>query len=210
MGRFFVNVPATLLNMLLADKLKNINVILGSASPRRKELLGYLDIDFTVDATSNTPEVVDPLLPLLQVAPSLSRQKSEGFHRPLLQNELLITADTVVICKNRILGKPKDAVQASEMLHLLSGCTHQVCTGVTLRTKTSVDTFSAVTRVTFRDLSEHEIDYYIGHYKPFDKAGSYGIQEWIGAIGIVGIEGSFYNVMGLPVQALHTHLLDMV
>ncbi|MCQ2051542.1 MAG: Maf family nucleotide pyrophosphatase [Bacteroidaceae bacterium] len=193
--------------MLLKDKLKNWRLVLGSGSPRRKELLAYFDIPFTVDDSSNTPEIINHALQLSAVAPDLSLQKSRGFHRELEPDEILITADTIVICKDQILGKPKDNGDARRMLHMISGCTHQVSTGVTIRTVSKQLTFCAVSRVTFRELTNQEIDYYIENYKPFDKAGAYGIQEWIGSVGVTGIEGSFYNVMGLPVQMLHDRLL---
>ena len=196
--------------MLLKDQLIGYNLILGSASPRRRELLESLAIPFSVDSGSNTPEIIDPTLPLLEVAPDLSRQKSEGFHRSLARGEILLTADTVVICGQEIMGKPKDEADASRMLHALSGCSHLVCTGCTLREGSRSDTFSAVTEVSFRELSDEEIDYYIRNYRPFDKAGAYGIQEWIGSVGLSGIKGSFYNVMGLPVRLVHDRLKTFI
>jgi septum formation protein len=153
--------------------------------------------------TKETPERF-PEMPLKKVAGYLSRQKSQAFtDKELPENYLLITADTVVIAENEILGKPVDRDDALRMLQLLSGKSHVVVTGVTLRTKERMKTFSVSSSVTFANLEPEEMTYYVDHYKPFDKAGAYGIQEWIGYVGISGLRGSFYNVMGLPTQRLY-------
>ena len=156
--------------------------------------------------TKETPECF-PEMPLKKVAEYLSRQKSQAFtDEELPENYLLITADTVVIAENEILGKPADRDDALRMLRLLSGKTHVVVTGVTLRSKERIKTFSASSSVTFANLDPEEMEFYVDHYRPFDKAGAYGIQEWIGYVGISGLRGSFYNVMGLPTQRLYNAL----
>lgn len=181
-------------------------IILGSNSPRRRELLAALDIDFTVDTGNDFKEGSS-----LSMAPSeypalMSRGKSHGFHRPLEEDEILITSDTMVICGDKILGKPADRDEAAEMLRALSGREHEVITAVTMRSTQKELTFSDSTLVWFKELTEDEIDYYIEKYRPYDKAGAYGIQEWIGYIGITRIEGSFYNVMGFPVHRIWEEL----
>ena len=138
----------------------------------------------------------------------LSKGKSKGFHRELLKNEILITADTMVLCNNQIFGKPKDKEDAMQMLNQLQNNTHQVLTGVCIRSCDKIRSFTSTTSVTFGEISKEEIEYYIDKYKPFDKAGAYGVQEWIGYIGIKNIDGSYYNVMGLPVHKLYNELLN--
>lgn len=183
-------------------------IILGSASPRRKELLSGLGITFTVDARSGAAETFPQGIPYLEVSQTIAEGKSDSFHRHLEKDEILLTADTIVFCPDHeALGKPKDPEDAFRMLRLLSGKTHEVITGVCIRTTAGKELFSSVTQVTFRELSDEEIHYYIDNYKPFDKAGAYAIQEWIGYVGITGINGSYYNVMGLPVQMLYARLL---
>ena len=177
-----------------------MRIILGSNSPRRRELLAGLDIEFTVDTGNTFEEVVPEGTPAHEVPSLLSRGKSHGFHRPLEADELLITSDTVVIVDGCVLGKPHSREEAVAMLRSLSGREHEVVTAVTVRTAESEETFSDTTRVSFSELSDGEIDYYIDKYKPFDKAGAYGIQEWIGYVGISSITGSFYTVMGFPVH----------
>lgn len=175
-------------------------VVLASNSPRRQELLANIGVDFIVKPSlgeENYPASLEPEL----VAEFLAKQKSDWFSS-FDQNELYITADTVVILNNAILGKPKDELEAKEMLGNLSGNTHDVITGVSLKSKSLSKSFSVKTKVLFRHLSNLEIDYYVNKFKPFDKAGSYGIQEWIGMIGITEIKGSYFNVMGLPTQVL--------
>lgn len=176
-------------------------VILGSGSPRRRELLSALDIEFTVDTGNSFEEIIPEGLPAEEVATYMSRGKSHGFHRDLDNDEVLITSDTVVIVGGKeVLGKPHGREDAIRMLRALSGCTHEVVTGVTVRTASGENTFSDTTTVSFREMSNSEIEYYVDTYKPFDKAGAYGIQEWIGYVAIDRIEGSFYNVMGFPVH----------
>ena len=181
-------------------------IILASNSPRRKELLAALDIDFTVDTGTSFVETYSPDTPHERVPELMSRGKSLGFHRELDSDEILVTSDTMVLCGKEILGKPVDREDAERMLKLLSGREHQVITAVTIRDKEHEKTFSVTSSVLFKELSNSEIDYYINTYKPFDKAGAYGIQEWIGYIGITGIEGSFYNVMGFPTQRFYDEL----
>ena len=181
-------------------------IILASNSPRRKELLASLDIDFTVDTNIDFEEEYSPDTPHIKVPELMSRGKSHGFHRELSDDEILVTSDTMVLCGFEILGKPIDRDDAVRMLKLLSGREHQVITAVTIRSSSREKTFSVCSDVYFKDLSEEEISYYIDTYKPFDKAGAYGIQEWIGYIGITGIEGSFYNVMGFPTQRFYEEL----
>ena len=181
-------------------------IILASNSPRRKELLAALDIDFTVDTDTSFVESFSPDTPHENVPELMSRGKSLGFHRELDEDEILVTSDTMVLCGKEILGKPVDREDAVRMLKLLSGRGHQVITAVTIRDKEHEKTFSVASSVFFKELSDNEIDHYIDTYKPFDKAGAYGIQEWIGYIGITGIEGSFYNVMGFPTQRFYDEL----
>ena len=181
-------------------------IILASNSPRRKELLAALDIDFTVDTGTSFVETYSPDTPHDRVPELMSRGKSLGFHRELDSDEILVTSDTMVLCGKEILGKPVDKEDAERMLKLLSGREHQVITAVTIRDHEHEKTFSVTSSVFFKELSNSEIDYYINTYKPFDKAGAYGIQEWIGYIGITGIEGSFYNVMGFPTQRFYDEL----
>lgn len=196
--------------MLINESLKDRRLILGSASPRRKELLAGLGLPFTVDARSDPGETYDPSTPAEKVPEVLSVWKSEGFHRALEEGEILITADTVVICSGKVLGKPGSREEAAGMLRLLSGRTHTVVTGVCIRDNSGSRVFSCRSQVSFKILSDEEINYYIDNFAPYDKAGAYGIQEWIGYIGITGIEGSYFNVMGLPVQRLYSELADFL
>lgn len=182
-------------------------VILASGSPRRRELLKGLDIDFEIDTKNNFKEHFSPDTPYDEVPRLMSEGKSAGFHRPLAEDEILITADTMVIIPGKeILGKPKDRQDAFRMLRDLSGRSHHVITAVTLRNTQKKETFTVTTEVWFKDLSDSEINYYIDKYKPFDKAGAYAIQEWIGHIGITRIEGSYFNVVGFPVQRVYQAL----
>lgn len=192
--------------------LKNLNkykVILASNSPRRKELLAGLGIDYEVrtlpDIEENYPDnLVGEEIPLY-----IACEKAEAYRESIDLNELIITADTIVWVDGRVMGKPKDEEDARCMLKALSGRTHQVYTGVCLTTVDYQESFTAATDVTFSKLTDEEIDYYIECYRPMDKAGSYGIQEWIGYIGVERIEGSFFNVMGLPVQRLYRELKQL-
>ena len=190
--------------------LKGKKIILGSASPRRKELLGGLDIEFEVDTKNSFIENFKEIPSIREIPAMMSEGKSYGFHRPLEENEILITADTIVICDGRVFGKPADRAEAVSMLKTLAGRPHEVITSVTLRSCDKKETFSDTATVRFGDLDDDEIDYYIDRYKPFDKAGSYGVQEWIGYIGIESIEGSFYTVMGFPVYKVYRHLKEFL
>ena len=196
--------------MLLQDRLKNHRLILASASPRRRELLAGCDIDFILAEKFECKELYPADLAAEKVAEYLSQLKSNAYPHPFGEKDILLTADTVVILGDKILGKPRSEAEAVEMISSLSGATHKVITGVTLRTAKRIISFSAESLVTFRNLDNEEILYYVEKYRPLDKAGAYGIQEWIGYIGIEGIEGSFYNVMGLPVQKLCTALKEII
>ena len=181
-------------------------IILGSNSPRRRELMQGLDLPFTVDTGNTFEEHVPPGTAPRQVPLILSEGKSHGFHRPLAEDEVLVTADTVVIVGDDVLGKPHSREEAVKMLRELSGRAHEVITGVTIRDAHREKSFTNCTRVHFAPLSPAQIDYYIDQYKPYDKAGAYAIQEWIGYVAITGIEGSFYNVMGVPVDEVYREL----
>lgn len=207
--------------MVITDEsMKQYKIILASNSPRRKELLAGLDLPFEVKVIPGIDESYPESLDAYDTAQFIAHKKAEAY-RTLFDGEsddlLVLTADTVVIAptedeqndkegKAVILGKPKNAAEAQKMLRLLSGKTHHVVTGVCLTTREKQRQFSVVTEVTFKSLSDEEINYYIEHYKPFDKAGAYGIQEWIGYVGCVGLKGSYYNVMGLPVQRIYEEL----
>ena len=187
---------------MLSD-LNKYHIILASKSPRRQELLRGMGVDFEI-LTKETDERFPSDMPLDEVPKYLSLQKSLAFTDDELPADyLLITSDTVVICESEILGKPKDREDATRMLQLLSGKTHHVVTGVTVRSAEKTESFAVRSNVTFAQLDADEINYYIEHCKPYDKAGAYGIQEWIGYVGISGLEGSFYNVMGLPTRRLY-------
>ncbi|MGN0091974.1 MAG: Maf family nucleotide pyrophosphatase [Alistipes sp.] len=192
--------------MLLHDRLKNYRLILASASPRRRELLAGCDLEFTLAPRFECEECYPSDLPAENVAEYLAQLKSRAYPFPLSDGDILLTADTVVIVDGAILGKPADEAQACVMLRRLSGRTHKVVTGVALRSSEQMRSFSVVSEVRFRTLTDEETAYYVEKYRPFDKAGAYGIQEWIGYVAIESIEGSFYNVMGLPVQRLYVEL----
>jgi septum formation protein len=181
-------------------------IILASNSPRRRELLAGLGFEFTVDARTLFEEEYSPETPHNMIPEMMSLGKSMGFHRELEPDEILVTSDTMVLCGSEILGKPSDRDDAVRMLRLLSGREHQVITAVTIRDIGRTKTFSVSSDVYFKDLTDEEIDYYIDNYRPFDKAGAYGIQEWIGYVGICRIDGSFYNVMGFPTQRFYEEL----
>ena len=191
-------------------ELKGKKIILASNSPRRKELLGGLDISFVVDTRNNFEEVYDPSTPHEKIPEVLSEGKSYGFHRELDENEILITSDTLVLCGSDVMGKPHSRDEAFEMLRKLSGREHKVITAITVRDKTNCKTLSDTAIVHFKELSDKEIWYYIDNFKPFDKAGAYGIQEWIGYIGIGRIDGSFFTIMGLPVHLVYNTLLEFI
>ena len=190
---------------MIIKKIKDYNIILGSASPRRKQLLANLGIDFTIKTTQKKESY--PLnLDENEIAEFLAQQKANFISNNLKNNFLLITADTIVVYNNRILHKPKDEKDALNILTKLSAQKHKVITGVCIKTQEKEVVFSTETEVHFNKLSETEIEYYINKFKPFDKAGSYGIQEWIGYIAIAKIEGSYNNVVGLPTADLYQKL----
>ena len=179
-------------------------IVLASNSPRRQELLKGLDIPFTVRVKEDISEDYPHDLPVDQIPLFIAKKKAAAYD--IGDNELLITADTVVVLDREVMGKPHNASDAKRMLRALSGYTHQVVTGVCLTTRQRQRAFTTVTDVTFKELSDEEIDYYVTHYHPFDKAGAYGVQEWIGYIGVTKLQGSYFNVMGLPVQRIYQEL----
>ena len=189
---------------------KGYHIILGSGSPRRKELLGELGLEFVVDTKNTFEEVYSDGTPEEQIPEVLAEGKSLGFHRELSDNEILITSDTLVLCEGRVMGKPRDREDAVDMLKALSGKSHKVITAVTFRNSERIKTMSDTAIVHFKELKDNEIDYYIDNYRPFDKAGAYGIQEWIGYIGIDKIEGSYFTIMGLPVHLVYELLLEFI
>ena len=179
-------------------------LILSSNSPRRKELLAGLDIPFEVRVIEDIDESYPDNLPAGEIAEYIAQKKAAAYE--VGNDEVLITADTIVVLDDQILGKPADAEEAKQMLRSLSGKTHHVITGVCLKSRDQQHHFSVISEVTFKTLAEEEIRYYVETYKPFDKAGAYGIQEWIGYIGVTGLSGSYFNVMGLPVQRIYEEL----
>lgn len=187
-------------------KITEYKVLLASNSPRRKELLQGLGIDFEIKVLPDCDETYPSSMPVNEVAEYIAQKKAKSYTDKLKENELLITADTVVILDNTILGKPADAKEATEMLNKLSGKTHKVITGVCLASTKKEVSFSVASKVEFAELSHKEIAHYITNYSPFDKAGSYGIQEWIGFIGVKHLSGSYYNIMGLPIQRLYCEM----
>ena len=190
--------------------LKGKRIILASASPRRKELLSGLCIDFEVDTKNNFEETYAPETIPEKIPEILSEGKSLGFHRPLEPDEILISSDTLVLCEGHVMGKPHNREDAYNMLRLLSGRSHKVITAVTIRDSFRTKTFSDTSIVHFKELSDNEIYYYIDNFKPFDKAGAYGIQEWIGYIGIDRIEGSYFTIMGFPVHLVYDEILKFI
>ena len=191
-------------NML--ENLNKYRIILASNSPRRKELLSGLGIQYEVKTLPDIDESYPEGLDGMEIPAFIARFKADAYREVMQTDELIITADTIVWLDGNVMGKPKDAEEAREMLRSLSGQTHQVITGVCLTTAVYQKAFATMTDVTFATLSEEEIDYYVERYSPMDKAGSYGIQEWIGFIGVESISGSYFNVMGLPIQRLYTEL----
>lgn len=186
-------------------------IILASASPRRRELLQHLDLEVVIAPARKVNESYPARLQPEEVAPAISRKKADAYADLVTgTDDILITADTVVILDGKVIGKPRDADEARRMLHSLSGRTHTVVTGVTLTARGHHTTFAERTDVDFAPLTDNEIDRYVDLYRPLDKAGAYGIQEWIGYIGVTGIRGDYYNVMGLPLSALYRHLRDML
>lgn len=190
----------------MLDNLRKYHIILASNSPRRKELLAGLDIDYDVKVIPGIDESYLENLPGEEIPQYISRRKAEAYEQTMQPDDLIITADTIVWSEGKVLGKPRTEQEACDMLKSLSGKTHEVITGVTLMTEKEKRTFAVVSQVTFDTLSEAEIRYYVERYRPMDKAGAYGIQEWIGYVGVSSLSGSYFNVMGLPVQRLYKEL----
>lgn len=190
----------------MLDNLKKYDIILASNSPRRKELMQRLGVPFKVRTLFGVSESYPDSLRGEDIALYISRMKAEAYRSSMAANDLIITADTIVCIDGQVLGKPKDAQQAKDMLSSLSGKTHQVITGVTIVTHEQTEDFAVTSHVTFAKLTKDEIDFYVDNYLPFDKAGAYGIQEWIGLVAVEELRGSFFNVMGLPIQRLYNRL----
>ena len=190
---------------MLHKKFENTKIILASGSPRRQEFFKNLDLNFEI-RLKEIEEVFPETLQSLEITDYLAQLKASAFDGDLLENELLVTSDTLVWLKNEALGKPKDYDDAFAMLQSLSNKTHQVITSVCFKTNNRTEVISETTKVTFHPLSDDEIKYYLDNYKPFDKAGSYGIQDWFGFIGVAKIEGSYPNVMGLPIDKVYQYL----
>ena len=188
-------------------KITDYKVLLASNSPRREELLRGIDIDFEIKVMPDIDESFPSDLPTEEVAEFVALKKASSYINNLNEDELMITADTVVVLEGKIYGKPTNKEEAKDMLHSLSGKTHRVISGVCLTSTTKQTSFSVASDVEFSTLSNEEIEYYIERYSPFDKAGSYGVQEWIGYIGVKHINGSYFNIMGLPIQRLYRELI---
>lgn len=182
------------------------HIILASNSPRRRELLSGLDLDYEVKVLPDIEESYPSALPTAEIPVYIASEKAAAYQDLMTGDDLIITADTVVVLGDEVLGKPSSLDDARRMLRELSGRTHQVITGVCLMTRKKKRCFGVTTDVTFKELSREEIDYYVEKYQPLDKAGAYGIQEWIGYIGVTGLQGSYFNVMGLPVQRIYNEL----
>lgn len=187
-------------------QITNYKIILASNSPRRKELLSGIDVDYEIHTLPDIDESYPDDLPKEEVAEYIARKKASAYAAELSPETLLITADTIVLLDDVILGKPVDVADAKRMLSLLSGKTHRVITGVCLTSRQKQVAFSSVSRVTFAELSDEEIDYYVEKYRPFDKAGAYGVQEWIGYVAVKHIDGSYFNVMGLPIHRVYNEM----
>lgn len=194
---------------MLKEKLKGYNIILASGSPRRQQFFKELDLDFDI-RLKDVAEIYDENLKAEAITNYLAELKASAFTDELTDKDILVTSDTIVWHEGKALGKPKDYDDAFQMIASLSGKTHEVITSVCISTPTKKDTFFEVTKVTFNSLTEEEIRYYLDNYQPFDKAGSYGIQEWIGLVAIARIYGSYANVVGLPVDKVYQHLLTFV
>ncbi len=195
--------------MSIPGDLKKFRIKLASGSPRRRQLLEELGLEFEV-VTREYPEIFPDNLKGKDIAEYLSREKANLWKEVITENEIVITADTIVWCDGTVLGKPNNRDEAIKMIEILSGNIHEVITGVTFLSKEKERTFSETTKVTFGFLTSEEIRYYVENFEPYDKAGAYGIQEWIGLAGCTRIEGSYFNVVGLPVQMLYRELLDFV
>jgi len=190
----------------MLENLNQYDVILASNSPRRKELLQRLGLKFRVRCLFGLDESFPDALEGEAIADFIAKKKAEAYRPSMSAKELIITADTLVFCQGEVLGKPANTEKAFEMLHKLSGQTHQVVTGVSVLTAKRFETFTTTTDVKFAQLTEEEISFYINNYLPYDKAGAYGIQEWIGMVAVERIDGSYFNVMGLPIQRLYALL----
>lgn len=190
----------------MLENLNKYKIILASNSPRRKELLSGLGVDYEVKTLPDVDESYPDGLSGEEIAKHIARGKAEAYRSLIQADELVITADTIVWLDGTVMGKPKDEEEAKDMLMRLSGKTHQVITGVCLTAASTQKTFATVTDVTFATLTDEEVDYYVTRYQPMDKAGSYGVQEWIGFVGVENLSGSYFNVMGLPIQRLYTEL----
>lgn len=186
--------------------VEGYKVILASNSPRRKELLAGLGIDFSVRIIKDIDESYPASLRGEDIPVFISGKKAEAYRRTMAEDELIITADTIVYDNDKVLGKPSSREEAINMLTELSGHAHEVITGVTICTRDKMKQFASTSKVFFDNLTAEEIEYYVDKYRPYDKAGSYGIQEWIGFVGVTRIEGSYFNVMGLPIQRLYKEL----
>ena len=189
----------------MLNKLDKYTIVLGSNSSRRKKILEKMNIKVEVRA-SNIDESITSDINIIEIPVFLAQKKSNSLSKDLKEKEILITADTVVIYKNKIITKPKNSLDAKKILEQLSNNTHQVITGVCIRSQNKEHTFSNITEVTFNNLNDNDIDYYIKQFNPYDKAGSYGIQEWIGLIGVKKIKGSYTNVVGLPSSQVYQEL----
>ena len=192
----------------MLDNLKEYKIILASNSPRRKELLGGLGIVYEVKTMPDIDESYPEGLGCEEIPLYIARAKADAYLPMINNNELIITADTIVWLNGLVMGKPNNETEACDMLRRLSGHTHQVVTGVCITTRNKQKCFATVTDVTFTNLSEEEIKHYVTQYKPMDKAGAYGIQEWIGFVGVQSISGSYFNVVGLPIQRLYSELKE--
>jgi septum formation protein len=192
---------------MLNEKLKNYNVILASGSPRRQQFFKDLDIDFSIDV-KKVDEIYPQELKGSAITDFLADLKSKAFTN-LSEKDILITSDTIVWLNDEALGKPKDETHAFDMLRALSGKKHEVITSISIKNKYFQKIINDITTVSFKELSDEEINYYIKNYKPFDKAGAYGIQEWIGFIAIDNLEGSYFNVVGLPIHKLYKELMNL-
>ena len=193
----------------MLDNLKKYHIILASNSPRRRELLSGLGIDYEVKTLPGIDESYPSTLSGEEIPLYISREKAAAYRALIGPDDLVITADTIVWLDGKVLGKPRDEADACRMLRALSGRVHEVMTGVTLTTRLFQKSFAVTSRVEFASLTEEEITYYVEHYHPLDKAGAYGVQEWIGFIGVRSLEGSYFNVMGLPVQRLYQELKQL-
>lgn len=190
----------------MLDNLKKYNIVLASNSPRRKELLQRMGVNFKVRTLFGIDESYPDSLRGEDIVRYISRNKAQAYRSSMAPNELLITADTIVYVEGEVMGKPKTAEQAKEMLHKLSGKSHQVITGVTIVTADRTEDFGVTSQVKFAEITDEDINFYVDNYLPLDKAGAYGIQEWIGIVAVEEIKGSYFNVVGLPVQRLYQKL----